>query len=168
MPSPKFFGRDSYDLDEIMWEFEKVDCEHPSLKPSLGPIDYRGSALGAFNVPKACTFKCEACGSIFYSRVASRRWEIKELERRLSADSSITTQEAQFIREVFGFSQKELARLLGVDRSTIFRWETERISASNQQLLRFFALLAILVEEMRSLSDDDSVSACIQQRLEVG
>ena len=63
-------------------------------------------------------------------------------------------QEARFLRTVLGLSQADMARLLGVDRATVIRWERERM----KPLGRIQDIAVRATYGARTAADDFAVS----------
>ncbi|WP_342673508.1 helix-turn-helix transcriptional regulator [Streptomyces sp. ICBB 8177] len=54
-------------------------------------------------------------------------------------------------RRVLGYSQEKLAELLGVDRTTVGRWEAGRIAPQPPQRRRLAAALDVSLQELDAL-----------------
>lgn len=95
---------------------------------TLPEFTYTGSALGPFTVKNAVVSRCPQCGLMYYSRSESARWEVgKALELALRGSLEGPT-EFRFMREVLDLTISELATMLAVDKSTVSRWESGKIS----------------------------------------
>jgi DNA-binding transcriptional regulator YiaG len=68
----------------------------------------------------------------------------EELEQWLRAGPSLTTEEIRGLREQLGFTQRDLARLLGLSESSVSLWEAGKRTPRGpaQRLLKLIAELS--------------------------
>ncbi len=118
---------------------------------------------------------CVECGEELYTY--SR---LEELHRVLafalaSHPARLRGAEIRFLRKYLGWSGTELARQMGVDRSTVSRWEhgKERMGTTAERLLRMMVFRMKPIEEyptenLAALSQDEIPPAAIGVKEDAG
>lgn len=118
-----------YLLNELENDLEKVKSSECSTcwTKSLPNIQkkefmYEGSVLGPFLVKNAMVYECSACGTTYYSRSESKKWEAEkafEISKRGYLESG---KEFKFLWQVMGKSIEEVAKIIRVEKITISEW----------------------------------------------
>ncbi len=86
-------------------------------------------------------------------------WDFESEEQRGDMLETITPRNCwkklKLIREITGMSRRDLASVLGVSESTIFRLETQKTLPSNDLMLRLSGLVAIGHAKFSKMSDTE-------------
>ena len=86
-------------------------------------------------------------------------WEFETEEQKQAMLETITTENCgkklKLVREVSGLSRRELAKVLGVAESTIYRLETKKTLPTTDFMLRLSALVAIGYARFSKMSEKD-------------
>ncbi len=89
-------------------------------------FEYKGQVLTL----ELTVYSCNVCGESFYDNEEMRKHQktIKDFQRRV--DGLLTSDEIRQIREKYGLSQRELARILGIAEKSIAKYEAGFVSQS--------------------------------------
>ncbi len=134
---------------------------------TLPECTYTGSALGPFTVKNAAVFKCPQCGLMYYNRSESAMWELRKALELALRGSFESPAEFRFIREVLYLTISELATMLAVDKSTVSRWESGKISrpsAAGKLLCLFFIeqVTSNLLSEYRTTNNSSVLETLLK------
>ena len=111
------------------------------IKPTF---TYRGSSLGPFEVKNARLYECPSCKNVWYDRSEARYWEVGKALDLIAHTRLLRGNQFRFLRQVLGKTIEDLASGLGVDKSTVSRWEQGRITEqASKEVSRYFALHAL-------------------------
>jgi putative zinc finger/helix-turn-helix YgiT family protein len=114
-------------------------CEHPNLSVvTVSNFPYELKGVGKFTITKARVVKCEDCGATLLLGEEVEKWH-KEIEEALSKASDRLKHGAiVFLRKRLRLDQAAFANVLGVDQSTVSRWESgaTRISPTAENFLK--------------------------------
>jgi DNA-binding transcriptional regulator YiaG len=110
-----------------------VDRVDRSTWMGLSPVD----------VPHAPGLRCSHCGEVTWEGTTLEAIA-EELARQLVADSSpLAPEEVRYLRTYLGLTQAELATQLGVDRTTVARWDKADRPLRHDEALGLRALVAL-------------------------
>lgn len=116
-------------------------CKKP-LKKTEQLYHYTESGLDNVYLWGIDVFKCDKCG-----KIEAKIPRIDELNKVIvkciiSKPQRLINKEIKYLRKYMGFKAVELANILGVDKSTLSRWEsgTVKIGIANDKLLRLIAI----------------------------
>lgn len=109
--------------------------------------------LSPVEVRNAPVLRCTHCRALSWEGPALEAIE-HELARQLVADSShLNPGEVRYLRKYLGLTQADLATRLGVDRTTVARWETADRPLRHGEALGLRALVALhLISKRPSLA----------------
>lgn len=169
-------GRVTEELSKLA-SVEFVGCEYCLNNEiddvTLREFTYSGSALGPFTVKNAVVSKCPQCGLMYYSRSEAVVWELcKALE--LAVHCSVTCgTEVRFMREVLGLTISDLASMLGVNKSTVSRWEQGQVvpPSCGTKLLCFIFVAQVtntLLSILQRTNDASVVASLLKMYRRVG
>lgn len=93
-------------------------------KPEI--FEYKGQTLTL----ELTVYSCDVCGEAFFDNEEMKKHQktIKDFQRRV--DGLLTSEEIKRIREKYGLSQRELARILGVAEKSIAKYEAGFVAQS--------------------------------------
>jgi DNA-binding transcriptional regulator YiaG len=106
---------------------------------------YTGSSLGPFAVKDAVVYECPDCKNVEYLRSQARRWEMKKALEITLDKRIMRSREVVFLRSVLEETVEQLAKSLGVNKSTVSRWETKKITLQANNQLRDHFLLNVFI-----------------------
>lgn len=113
----------------------------PAVVPQADVSDLVG--LSPVEVRQAPVLRCTPCGALSWEGPALEAIEY-ELARQLVADSShLNPSEVRYLRKYLGLTQADLATRLGVDRTTVARWQTADRPLRHGEALALRALAAL-------------------------
>jgi len=106
-------------------------CEKGKLGELIKDLEfkYKGSRK-VFQQEKV--FVCDLCGYEGLTQETNKRIEKDLTDFRRSVEGLLTSDRMRSIRENLGFNKKEMARLLTVNEKTIGRYESGKITQSEQ------------------------------------
>lgn len=109
--------------------------------------------LSSVQVRGAPVLRCGCCGALSWEGPVLEAIE-REVARQLVSDSSFLDPDGvRYLRKYLGLTQAALATRLGVDRTTIARWETADRPLRHGEALGLRALVALhLVAERPALA----------------
>jgi putative zinc finger/helix-turn-helix YgiT family protein len=114
-------------------------CEHPNLSVvTVSNFPYELKGVGKFTITKARVVKCGDCGSNLLLGDEVAKWH-KEIEEALSkASDSLKPGAIVFLRKRMQLDQAAFANVMGVDQSTVSRWESgaTKISPTAENFLK--------------------------------
>jgi putative zinc finger/helix-turn-helix YgiT family protein len=114
-------------------------CDHPNLSVVTVPnFPYELKGVGKFTITKARVVKCEDCNATLLLGEEVEKWH-KEIEEALSkASDSLKPGAIVFLRKRLRLDQAAFANVLGVDQSTVSRWESgaTKISPTAENFLK--------------------------------
>ncbi len=142
-----------------MWGHYEMKCPMCSreMKRKTGKYRYTESGLDNVYLLGVEIYKCH-CGETAVSIPA-----IMELHKIIGTalikkDRPLTGKEIRFLRKNIGMSAKGFAEVLGIDRSTLSRWENDNqvLSATNDRLIRlaYSNFRGIAQSEIKQLMKD--------------
>jgi len=103
-------------------------CGSGTLKIEKKPetFEYKGQTLTL----ELTVYSCNACGEKFFDNEEMKKYQkiIKDFQRRV--DGLLTSEEIKQIREKYGLSQRELARILGIAEKSIAKYEAGFVTQS--------------------------------------
>ncbi len=103
-------------------------CGVGTIKVERKPetFEYKGKTLTL----ELTVYSCDVCGEDFFDDEEMRKHQktIKDFQRRV--DGLLTSEEIKQIREKYGLSQRELARILGVAEKSIAKYEAGFVAQS--------------------------------------
>ncbi len=119
-------------------------CEHPNLSVvTISNFPYELKGVGKFTITKARVVKCGDCGATLLLGEEVEKWH-KEIEEALSKTSDgLKPGAIVFLRKRLRLDQAELAQVLGVDQSTVSRWESgsTKIPATPENFLKILVAM---------------------------
>lgn len=111
-------------------------CQH-EMKESRGPHLYMESGLDNVILEDVPIYTC-ACGEemVSFHRVPTLNSAIGE--ELIKKNTPLSGREIRFLRKNMGFSSTRFAETMGVDKSSVSRWEngTQKLSATNDRMIR--------------------------------
>jgi len=128
-----------------------------TMKPSKEIYYYTESGLDNVYLDNVVVYKCE-CGEEFASIPA-----INELNATIGLDlikkqAYLTGAEIKFLRKNIGLNSKSFAEFIGINKSTLSRWENKKqeIDKSNDRLVRllYANIKGIPQEEIQNFLKD--------------
>ena len=135
------------------------NCGHTPLREEtvVDRFEYRpdGEEPVTIEVRDVPVEVCPKCGEKYFGPAAARV-QHAAVCRTLGL---LTPEEIQTIRERFGPTQAEFARLTGIAEATISRWERGRI-LPNRAMDRYLRLLDRNRENVTLLKSFESLSSC--------
>jgi len=121
-------------------------CGEGTIKVKRKPetFEYKGQTLTL----KLIVYSCDVCGEEFFDNEEMKKHQknIKDFQRRV--DGLLTSEEIKRIREKYGLSQRELARILGIAEKSIAKYEAGFVSQSKamDNLLRIIGKFPDVLE----------------------
>lgn len=109
---------------------KKMDC-------TTGEYKYTESGLDNIYLLGVEICKC-SCGEVVASIPSINELHNLLGRRLINKDTPLIGREIKFLRKNIGFSGKEFAEVIGIDKSTLSRWENnaQPISNSHDRLIR--------------------------------
>jgi len=118
---------------------------------------YTESGLNNVYLSNVCVYKCD-CGEFFASIPAVIKLNENIGRSIIKKKSGLTGEEIKYLRKNIGLSAKEFAEYLGVNQSTLSRWENEKqtIDKSNDRVVRmiYANFKQIPLEEQKRIVQD--------------
>ncbi len=103
-------------------------CGEGTIKVKRKPeaFEYKGQVLTL----ELTVYSCDVCGEAFFDNEEMKKQQktIKDFQRKI--DGLLTSEEIKRIREKYGLSQRELARILGVAEKSIAKYEAGFVAQS--------------------------------------
>ena len=119
--------------------------------------NYTESGLDHVYINKVMVYRC-SCGELFASIPSIIKVNQVIALALIKKKNSLTGKEVKYLRKNAGLSAKAFAEYLGINKSTLSRWEHEKqvIDKANDRLIRLFyaGFKGLPPEEIRKLSKD--------------
>ncbi len=119
-----------------------LECGPGKLKKNKGNYLYKESGLSNIVLVNIPMYRCDACKETEVEIPAT-----EELHNMLSfmlllKPTQLNGEEARFLRKNMGYTEKDLAKKLGVTRVTLSRWENAKgaLKTDRDKHLRLFFL----------------------------
>ncbi len=129
-------------------------CGTGTIKVEKRPetFEYKGQTLTL----ELTVYSCDVCGEGFLDDEEMRKHQktIKDFQRRV--DGLLTSEEIRQIREKYGLSQRELARILGVAEKSIAKYEAGLVAQSRamDNLLRIIGEFPEVLEFLKRSKEE--------------
>ncbi|MCI0380795.1 MAG: type II toxin-antitoxin system MqsA family antitoxin [Gemmataceae bacterium] len=132
-------------------------CRQRTVVPAL--VDYSVSVehdgrAYPVHIPSLHTPKCRNCGKLVMTDAVNE--EVSNALRK--AAGLLTPEQIKRNREALGYTQRQLAGLLGIADATLSRWETGA-QIQQRSLDRFMRILFDKPEVRNDLSDDQKMAS---------
>jgi putative zinc finger/helix-turn-helix YgiT family protein len=127
-------------------------CGSPKISFTKGHYHFLESGLNNVHLNNVDTWTCDDCGEKIISIPRSMELMKSICEIILLKPMILTSEEIRFLRKNLSLKINEFARLLGMDRVTVSRWENghEIPSRSADRLMRLtYAVEANIPEDLR-------------------
>ncbi len=114
-------------------------------------FEYKGHILPL----ELTVYSCDICKEGFFDNEEMKKYQktIKDFQRRV--DGLLTSEEIKQIREKYGLSQRELARILGIAEKSIAKYEAGFVAQSKamDNLLRVIGEFPEVLKYLRQLKE---------------
>ncbi len=131
---------------------------HENMVARQEPYHYEESGLDFIYLQGINIFYCEKCGECVVPIPDVDQLNQLICRRLISRNELLTGQEIRFLRKNIGVKAQKFAKLIGVDRSTLSRWENDDRSANEtaDKLVRliYCTIRGIPIEEIQNLIRD--------------
>ena len=127
-------------------------CGEGTIKVERKPeiFEYKGQTLAL----ELTVYSCDVCREGFFDNEEMKKHQktIKDFQRRV--DGLLTSEEIKQIREKYGLSQRELARILGVAEKSIAKYEAGFVAQSKamDNLLRVIGEFPDVLKYLKQLN----------------
>ena len=127
-------------------------CGEGTIKVERKPetFKYKGQVLTL----ELTIYSCDVCGEAFFDNEEMKKQQktIKDFQRKV--DGLLTSEEIKRIREKYGLSQRELARILGIAEKSIAKYEAGFVAQSKamDNLLRVIGEFPNVLQYLKQLN----------------
>lgn len=120
------------------------NCEYP-MEGKTQNYAYSECGLSSVVLTNIIVFHCSQCGAIVPEIPSVGGLHLRIAMDTLFKKSLLISEEIRFVRKMAGYSATHLSKVMGVDKSTVSRWENSKnIGKNNDRVLRLICFAKLI------------------------